>query len=248
MALMPMPRPPMGFQPQPPQMPPMSIEAALQRGAYQPSPSWGGVQMGGGDPVLTAGQLDQDELARGGIERRNAERIQSIDDAAASRGNPMEKGIEAALLRNKYEQLQPIGAQSSIEASMGGSPIQSDVIGQHPMGLPSVGEFRGIEEAERLAQYKSMGNPDEQARGALDSQRLALIQAQAGFEKDIASKPWPDHVKQARIAEARRRLREQVEMLKPGFPPVGGPNADIEAAIAAQQRADALKNGGLGGQ
>src|SRR6185503_9295660 len=116
----------------------------LTDAASEGSPEWGGVQFGGpGDePVLTAGQMQQDMQARQLIEDRNKQAMAEIDQAEEDRGDPMDRALAAEKKDRAFEDIQPVGETSRIQATFGqgwdkgleGTDVGSDVVGEREMG------------------------------------------------------------------------------------------------------------------
>lgn len=130
---------------------PVNMES-LQAGAFQGRPGFNS-SVGGAAP--TASQLAQDTNARALIEAKYAIEDEATGAEAARRGNPMADQIAGLGAERQYESLLPYGSTSRIGASFGsgwgdlsGSEVGSDVVGEQPIGAPTIGEAKAQQQGE----------------------------------------------------------------------------------------------------
>jgi hypothetical protein len=182
----------------PPSVPPGGIAAAVQRsagppaslaaGAFRGSPEWGGV---GGGP-RTAGQIQQDILARGLLDLENDQRTLAIEKAAALRGDPMAKQIAAEKQELEFEDLMPLrdavpdftgtGARGNPFVNRSTPSLRPGVIDQRRLAaetgaLRERGQF-GIEQAveQKKLLAEAVASREQQEHAEID----------AGVQQDIA--------------------------------------------------------------
>jgi hypothetical protein len=183
---------------------PLAIERAISRPApddlsglrgnqFQGRPSF---NSGIGGAGATEAQLAQDTRARGLIEAKYAMESDATDAEAARRGNPLADQIAGLTAERQFESLKPYGSTSKIGASFGsgwgdlsGSEVGSDVVGEEPIGGPTVGEAKAQQQAEVQSLFKNAPQMRELEMRANLAKKLETLRRVATEYKEAGQDP-----------------------------------------------------------
>jgi hypothetical protein len=197
---------------------PLAIERAISRPApddlsglrgnqFQGRPSF---NSGIGGAGATASQLEQDTRARGLLEAKYAMESDATDAEAARRGNPLADQIAGLTAERQFESLKPYGSTSKIGASFGsgwgdlsGSEVGSDVVGEEPIGGPTVGEAKAQQQAEVQSLFKNAPQMRELQMRANAMEKLRRLPQ---IRESLVARGVPPEQIDAQMAQEERRI------------------------------------------